>query len=565
MNAQAHHPWNSRTLLHRNTLLFVAMAMIGALAQGLSVELWIPSLHEQMLWLPGASLMCALLSRPPAEWSACIAGTFVGVLGVLMAFNMPLAAAACLIFGLLALVPLASWPLLSSRLPFSLLEDYQRLAFFLLIAAIALPLLGGTWAWLVLRWFDLEGLTGNWSNLVLAQSVSYLMLVPGFVAVLRLYQLPERRPTPGRSQLALGLFFLLALYIAWTQPWPDTLMHPVLALAAAMLLTWTLLVFGTAGAYILMFCCTLLCTLTSSLGLGPLAMDSEANTALAIQLWALGASSMLLLLATLVEQRQTARLSLEGANRRLTSLTSRLVRVQEEERARIARDLHDDINQSLASISIELSTLKRKLDPEWKHHIEYIQEQLLEVSGDVRGLSHELHPSLLRYATLTVALQDLCDRHSANHDLQLHCDFVPEDLALDNEQKLNLFRITQESIHNVTRHAHATNVWIRLRPDDDSGMVLQVDDDGIGLFRVESNGQRRPRPGLGIVSIEERARLLGGTSELKDLEGGGCRLEVRFPLSRPGASAIEEEPLSQQRWANYDGRNTWRKSRSQAS
>lgn len=224
---------------------------------------------------------------------------------------------------------------------------------------------------------------------------------------------------------------------------------------------------------------------------------------------------------TLAEQLQAARSSLESAHQQLADLTLRMMRVQEAERARIARDLHDNINQSLASISIELSTFKRQVQPEWKTQVENLQERLLEVSSDVRRTSHELHPSLLRYTSLAAALQGLCDSHPTEHGTRLHCH-VHDDLVPDDEQKLNLFRIAQEAIHNVVRHAHARNAWIRLQSDADE-TVLQVDDDGVGVPDGEFRGR-----GFGVISIEERARLLGGTSSLKRREEGGSRLEVRF-------------------------------------
>lgn len=524
MNTGPHPPSIPRQLSQHGIRPFIVMSVLGGLTQLISIQPWLPWPHDNMVWLPGATLMCALLWRVPKEWPASIIGMLVGAVAALVAFGMPVATSTGITLGLLLLVALVSWLMRSRMHPLSPLEDYYQVTAILLVAAIALPLLGIGWVWLMIHWFGLPGLIESWTSLFLTHSVAYMLLLPGFVAVLHVYRHPERRPKLGKPQVVMGLMFLLALCAAWIQPWPDPVMRPMLALAATMLLMWTLLVFGTAGAFVALFCCTFLSMLISSLGLGPLVMETQPRTTLAVQLWALSASVLLLLLAIVAEQRQTARLSLEGAYHRLADLTHRMLRVQEEERARIARDLHDDINQSLASISIQLSTVKRQMQPEWKPQLEDLQERLLEVSSDVRRISHELHPSLLRYTSLAAALQSLCDSRSTEHGTRLHCD-VLEDLTLDNEEKLNLYRITQEAIQNVSRHARAQNAWIRLRSNAGE-MVLHVDDDGIGLPVVEPDG--RVRRGLGMVSIEERARLLGGSSTLQPREDGGCRLEVRF-------------------------------------
>ncbi|MGQ4583624.1 histidine kinase [Lysobacter sp. F60174L2] len=517
----------------------LVMALLGGLTQLISIQPWLPWPHDHMVWLPGATLMCALLSRPKSDWLACITGSILGATTLLVAFGMAVTASASIMLGLLILVALASGLMRSLRRPVSPLEDYHQVALFLLVAAIALPLSGAGWVWLMIHLFGLQDLVESWISLFLAHSVAYLLLLPGFIAMVRLRRHPERRPDPSKPQGALCLVFALALCFAWVQPWPDPVTRPMLALAATMLLMWTLLVFGIAGAFIALFCCTFLSMLASSLGLGPLVMETQSRTTLAVQLWALSASVLLLLLTPLSEQRQTARLSLESAYDRLADLTHRMLRVQEEERARIARDLHDDINQSLASISIQLSAVKRQVPREWSAQVEDLQERLLEVSSDVRRISHELHPSLLRYTSLAAALQDLCDSHHVEHGARLHCNVVG-DLALDNDQKLNLFRIAQEAIHNVSRHARARNAWVRLQTEAGE-IVLRVDDDGIGLPAITPEGSIRR--GLGMISIEERARLLGGTSNLQPREEGGCRLEVRF-ISQGSGTAPPTEGAS---------------------
>lgn len=222
-----------------------------------------------------------------------------------------------------------------------------------------------------------------------------------------------------------------------------------------------------------------------------------------------------------------ARASLESANARLRALARVTLQVQEEERSRIARDLHDDISQSLAAISIEMSALRRTLHGAEQARADEIQEGLLAVSEDVRRLSHDLHPSMLRYTSLAASLAALCEAHTLHGGLRVVCD-ARADLALSEAQKLNLFRIAQEGIHNVERHARARVARVSLSAAN-GDVLLRVEDDGIGLAGDFTLGASH---GLGMVSIGERMRLLGGRFTLSRCEGGGTLLEARCPLRR---------------------------------
>jgi two-component system sensor histidine kinase UhpB len=201
--------------------------------------------------------------------------------------------------------------------------------------------------------------------------------------------------------------------------------------------------------------------------------------------------------------------------------------MQENERSRIARDLHDDVNQSLASISIELSGLKRNADETGRERIEALQEHLLGVSDDIRRLSHELHPSMLRYTSLAASLEALCASHS-REELRVHCD-TEETFALSEQQKLELFRIAQEALHNAEKHADATQVRIALRRDG-KGALLRIEDDGRGLppdYDASHHG------GLGMISMAERVKTLRGEIVFSPAARGGTRVDVRFPVAAP--------------------------------
>lgn len=154
-----------------------------------------------------------------------------------------------------------------------------------------------------------------------------------------------------------------------------------------------------------------------------------------------------------------------------------------------------------------------------------LQEQLLIVSNDIRSISHELHPSILRFTGLASALDAFCIKRNARGALRVRCR-IENPPRLSDDHELSLFRIVQEAVNNVDKHAHAANahVLVGIRGGQ---MVLQVDDDGVGMA-----GQTvpSPSPGLGMISMEERARLLGGSLKVGPSPLGGTRIEVRFPV-----------------------------------
>jgi len=510
---------------YRFAIRLLPMAAIAAATQLVSVAPWTAVSWDHMLWLPGAALMCVLLWRPYPEWPACLLGAFLGAMVSLLVHRAPVLESAGILTGLLLLVAVAVWTMRSLRRCGPPLEDYQQVSLFLATAVAALPLASAGWIHLLAGVVDLPGLIAAWPSLVLPHALTYLLVVPLFVGLRALQRHPERRPPLTACLAVLDLALLLILWTAWVWPWSSPVMDPLLILAATMFLVWTLLTLGTVSAFLTLLCSALLCMAVSSRGWGPLAYSAVEHTTLAVQLWALSEGILLALLTVLAEQRRSSRLSLGLASVRLADLTGRMLHVQEEERTRIARELHDDINQSLASVSIQLSSLKRTTDAGTREQVEKLQEQLLSVSGDVRRLSHDLHPSLLRYTSLAVALRGLCEGCHVPARTRIQCD-VADGPPLDEDQKLNLFRIAQEAIHNINRHAHAQHAWITLRFDAAAGM-LEVQDNGIGV------DVGRASRGLGMISIEERARLLGGSVLFERRQEGGSRLLVCFPMRRP--------------------------------
>ena len=218
------------------------------------------------------------------------------------------------------------------------------------------------------------------------------------------------------------------------------------------------------------------------------------------------------------------------AEERVRLLLARMLSVQEEERRRIARDLHDDLGQQMTGLHLKLEALRNGLQAA---HSADLEQQLSDIQGYVRQLDHnldlftwELRPKALYDLGLPAALEGYLETWSKNYGIsaEFHAAEMPKGrFAPDIES--NLFRIAQEALTNVHKHASATSVDVRLRRRD-GDLVLTIEDDGRGFdpaVRMESS------TGIGLVGMQERATLLDGSVEIESSVGNGTTVIVRVP------------------------------------
>jgi PAS domain S-box-containing protein len=212
---------------------------------------------------------------------------------------------------------------------------------------------------------------------------------------------------------------------------------------------------------------------------------------------------------------------------RLLRLSRALISAHEEERSRIARELHDDFNQRLALMAIDLEQIVKTL-PKTRSNadarLQGISTQIQEISRDVHRLSHHLHPAKLDYLGLVAALRGCFAEIQGRQGLSVEFSHeeVPDDIP--KEIALCLFRIAQESLHNVVKHSRVREATVMLEGTPE-GIHLRIRDKGVG-FDVESAKTR----GLGLVSITERARLVGGQISICSRPLNGTEIDVRVPL-----------------------------------
>lgn len=224
---------------------------------------------------------------------------------------------------------------------------------------------------------------------------------------------------------------------------------------------------------------------------------------------------------------QANQCELQQSREDLRALAGELLTAQEEDRRRISRDLHDDINQRLAMLSMDLRRMEKDLssDPEqFRDEIRRVSEHLTAVSDDVRKMAYRFHPSILDDLGLVKAVRRLVDDFSARTGIA--SSYVHKDpfAVLPTELTICLYRVVQESLSNIARHAQASQVEIELICEEDA-VSLSVRDNGVGfdIGRMAHTGGH-----LGLLSMRERVRLAKGTLEVESalMQGTQIRVEI---------------------------------------
>lgn len=229
------------------------------------------------------------------------------------------------------------------------------------------------------------------------------------------------------------------------------------------------------------------------------------------------------------ERHLLTRRALELSQERLRALSRRLLEVQEQERGRLARDLHDDLGQALTALKIQLESLAKNTDPASRARIAECIETTRHALERVRQLSFSLRPLQLDDLGLVAALRSHLDRQAGIGGLAAHFEAEALPSRIAPEIEIACFRVAQEAINNALRHAGASNLWVRLYKSGEK-LALSVRDDGKG-FDLES-ARKRGAAGasLGLVGMEERVALAGGSLEVRSTPGEGTLLLAIFAL-----------------------------------
>jgi PAS domain S-box-containing protein len=260
-------------------------------------------------------------------------------------------------------------------------------------------------------------------------------------------------------------------------------------------------------------------------------------------LWCAAAAGDLIYAAARdVTERLEAEAAIQEREQELQSLTGRLILGQEEERRRLACELHDDLSQRLAALAIEIgkteTCIKDEQDPILKH-LRSIRDQAIQIAADVHNLSRQLHPSILEDLGLTKAVESECTRFSIREGIEVTFNAENIPATLPKDVSLSIYRIVQESLTNIAKHACARRAVVCLRASE-TGLQLSIRDDGLGFDPAEV----RKKPGLGLSSIRERLRLVDGKHRITSEPEKGTTIDVTVPL-KPETAKEESGDLTE--------------------
>jgi signal transduction histidine kinase len=226
--------------------------------------------------------------------------------------------------------------------------------------------------------------------------------------------------------------------------------------------------------------------------------------------------------------------TLEDA-KKLKALTSRLTVIQEEERGRISRELHDGIGQGLTAIRFNLELLCREAgitDGKPLERIRMLTSIIDETLNDIRHMAFELRPTVLDDFGLCEALRIYAHRFSKQTGISVDVHFPSRELGRgDPKVEATLFRVVQESLTNVAKHAHARNASVRLMSSP-AGLTLDVTDDGLGFLSGSAQPDTATNEGFGILNMKERVSELNGSFAIDSPDGRGTRIHVTIPFNR---------------------------------
>jgi signal transduction histidine kinase len=508
----------------RRWLLGNRMPLLVGLAYYLGAQFafLIGTLSDQvfaLFWPPNVILFCALLFRPWREWLTLIAAASVAHVVAEVGVGMPVPQL-LVAFATNCLVALLNAYAVRRLLdPPPWLGTFRRMGVYILITAgisPAIAALGGAFV-PILGGGSIQDYWLFWSLWYLANALPSVTLGPvlmiwlaeprGWLGWKGVIQLVEP------AAIAIGL---IAISLLSTEMAGSHALHiflPAILLLPLPLILYASIRYGEKGASgtILVIATTLTwCTLRSR---GMFAGHDQEMSVLALQLFLTGLSIPILLLGAMVEE-------LRNAGQTTRTLAASLMRAQDEERRRIARDLHDSTGQHLIAASLIARRLRDSLPTEALPLVHELDQNLKQSSRELRTFSYLLHPPYLDEAGLGLALRYYAEGFEEHSGIQV--DLKIADIGrLAKDAELVIFRVVQEALTNVARHSGSSTAVIRLARQKDEGgqILLTVEDFGKGINDRPLDSPRAVSSGLGLISMRERLAQIGGGLQIESTPG----------------------------------------------
>jgi len=234
-----------------------------------------------------------------------------------------------------------------------------------------------------------------------------------------------------------------------------------------------------------------------------------------------------------ITERKRAEEALQESGKRLRFLSSQLITAQEKERRRISIELHDELGQALMVLKLQLRSMEEQLNENQtalREECEQILHYIDDITENVRRLSRDLSPSILEDLGLLPALRWLINEFTKHHPVESKLDIEDTPDLFSKEEEIIIFRIFQEALTNIGKHAQATHVSVIIKLQDGE-ISFVVEDNGKG-FNVEQVFSREATErGMGLATMEERARMVGGSLDIWSQEGTGTRITFSIPMN----------------------------------
>ena len=237
----------------------------------------------------------------------------------------------------------------------------------------------------------------------------------------------------------------------------------------------------------------------------------------------------------MTERKKTER-ALRTSEKELRFLSSQLLTAQERERRRLSIELHDELGQALMVLKLKLRSIEGGLQTDQtklKGHCHEVISHINEITENVRRLSRDLSPSILEDLGLAAAIQWLVDASTEHCNIESSVDVTDMENLFSEESEIIVYRITQECLTNIAKHAQATHVLVVVKKED-GHLSFRIEDDGKGFDVQEVLDKDAREKGLGLAAMHERARMLGGSLDIWSQEGAGTRITMTIPLNHGG-------------------------------
>ena len=480
-----------------------------------------PPHYISPLWPTGAILFSVLVATPTRHWFAyTLAAYFSSVINDVRG-GLPVSAVLFIAAGIIEILIAA----VAVRRYADGLRAFDSLRSLVVYIGVAVFLAPFTSAFVAAA-STAENYWFYWRVWFLSEALAFVMLAPAILTWIAAARTALGNVSIARCMEACliggGLLAISIRVFRW--PTAGQGIIPALVYLPLPLLILAAVRFGPAGVNTSLLVVAFLSISGAVRGRGPFAGINASDSVLSLQLFLVTMSIPLMFLATLIEERRQK-------DQALRMLSGRLVTAQEEERRHIARELHDEIGQLLTLVKINLESFREPARLAGAPSgVEACVQNVDRAIQQARALAFDLRPAILDHLGLHAALRWFVDQIPEGGPKAHLVVEEGEGKTLSPDVKTTAFRIAQEAITNVLRHARARNVWVILasRP---SNLELSVRDDGLGFDLGPL--RRSPAASFGLSSMEERVRLVGGQFEIRTSPGAGTEVRARFRVVAP--------------------------------